>query len=64
MKKLTINALCLLVVAVGGSRLQAQAQSQTAIADETNYQTCMRYCMAEHGFDYCQAQCKDLAEAN
>jgi len=61
MKKLLLNSICMLVLSAGGSRLHA---TELALA-ETNYQTCMNYCMGDScGFTYCQGECKSLANTN
>jgi hypothetical protein len=64
MKRMLINAFCLGIISLGATQLRAQ-ESIKAPGDgegETNYQTCMRYCMGDGcGFDYCHGQCKGLA---
>ena len=61
MNRKLINLLSLAVVALGASQLGAQSDSVIAEPGETNYQTCMNYCMQEYGFAYCQSECKGLA---
>lgn len=63
MKRIMINALCLLVIVTGSTALGAQEESEAA--EETNYQTCMRICREDgHSFTYCHGECKGLAEAD
>ncbi len=60
MKRTLIHALCLGIVAVGGTRLAAQESgSESEIGVGTNYDTCMRYCMGEgRSFADCVDACK------
>ena len=60
MNRKLINLLSLGVIMLGASKLAAQ-DSVIAEPGETNYQTCMNYCMQEYGFAYCQSECKGLA---
>jgi hypothetical protein len=63
-KRTLLNALSLAIIILGATQLRAQ-DSIEAPGDgggETNYQTCMRYCMGENrGFDHCHGQCKAVA---
>lgn len=62
MNRKLINLLSLGVIMLGASKLAAQQDEVIAPGDgETNYQTCMNYCMQEYGFAYCQSECKGLA---
>jgi hypothetical protein len=66
MKRILIQAFCFGIIALGGTHLGAQEalapSTEIGGGGETNYQTCMRFCMADNcGFDYCHGQCKGLA---
>jgi hypothetical protein len=61
MNRKLINLLSLTVIVLGASKLAAQDAIIAPGDGETNYQTCMNYCMQEYGFAYCQSECKGLA---
>jgi hypothetical protein len=61
MKRTLIHALCLGIVAVGGTRLAAQESgSESEIGVGTNYDTCLDYCIGEgNPVVYCLDACKE-----
>jgi hypothetical protein len=65
MKRILVQAFCFGIIALGGTHLGAQEalapSTEIGGGEETNYQTCMKYCMPGHTFDYCHGQCKSLA---
>jgi hypothetical protein len=57
MKRILIHVFGLGIIAFGGTRLGAQEASFDD--GKTNYDTCMRYCMAEgRSFEDCATACK------
>jgi hypothetical protein len=55
MKRLLLNALCLFVIAAGGTHLTAQA----AATADTPWQTCFNACLAAgHSYDFCRIDCR------
>ena len=69
MRKMVLLGLAVALLLFGNVGLSNAQNNPTEIETflqdaESDYQTCMNYCMNDghnHGFEYCQANCKGLA---